>query len=197
MRFCLAELDGCRRRHGGMLVNPAFRQSSFQPLRACGPLVSSSAADLTHRFPTVAHFPSWLWSQGMLRCNALMLVKIMQAVISASFSVAKLRSGAQSDVDGKKKRDQRRDVRQPPPPQSLAPWHTLPYMGREVRGCNNPSHGAYVSEFCFPSLRASRSVQVHYLAGVLRHKVGSRLVRARRRCAPAASPHQPAARPAT
>jgi hypothetical protein len=129
--------------------------------------------------------------------HALMLVTIMQAVISASFSVAKLRSGAQSDADGKKRRDQRRELTQPAPPQSLAPWHTLPYMGREVRGCNNPSHGAYVSEFCFPSLHASRSVQVHYLAGVLRQKVSSRVVRARRRCGSAALPHQSAAGPAT
>ena len=79
--------------------------------------------------------------------HALTVVTIMQAVISASFSVAKLRSGAQSDVDGTKRRDQRRELKQPPPPQSLAPWHTLPYMGREVRGCNNPSQGAKLSRF--------------------------------------------------
>jgi hypothetical protein len=79
--------------------------------------------------------------------SALMLVTIMQAVISASFSVAKLRSGSQSDADGKKRRDQPRELRQPAPPQSLAPWHTLPYMGREVRGCNNPVHGVYSFRF--------------------------------------------------
>ena len=79
--------------------------------------------------------------------HALTVVTIMQAVISASFAVAKLRSGAQSDVDGTKRRDQRPELKQPPPPQSLAPWHTLPYMGREVRGCNNPSQGAKLSSF--------------------------------------------------
>ena len=126
--------------------------------------------------------------------HALTVVTIMQAVISASFSVAKLRSGAQSDVDGTKRRDQRPELKQPPPPQSLAPWHTLPYMGREVRGCNNPSQGANcpVSGIC--SLHESRSMQVHYLAGVLRHKVGSRLVRARRRCASSALPWPSASR---
>lgn len=63
---------------------------------------------------------------------AVMHALTMQAVISAFFAAAKLQSGAQSDVDGKKKRGQRRELRQPAPPQSLAPWHTLPYMGREV-----------------------------------------------------------------
>ena len=109
-------------------------------------LRSSSSA---FRFAGVLHVrrgtgPRHVW------VHALMIVTIMQAVISASFSVAKLRSGAQSDVDGKRKRDQRQELKQPAPPQSLAPWHTLPYMGREVSGCNNPIYGAKLSSFWDP-----------------------------------------------
>lgn len=54
----------------------------------------------------------------------------LQAVISASFSASKPTAG--DGDDDPKKRPHRKVLRQPAAPQSLAPWHTLPFMGREV-----------------------------------------------------------------
>ena len=68
MRFYLAELDGCRRRHGGMFVNPAFRQQSTQPLRARGPLVNTSAAALAHFVPLASCMCVMALVPGMSGC---------------------------------------------------------------------------------------------------------------------------------
>lgn len=73
------------------------------------------------------------------------------AVISASFSAAKPAADPGNDDAGDAPKRRPQKLRQPHPPQSLAPWHTLPFMGREV----------------------------HYLAAVVRHKVGTSLAHAR------------------
>lgn len=82
-------------------------------------------------------------------CVAYAFLTWLQAVISASFAASKPAAGADRDDadDDPKKRPRRRRQQQPAPPQSLAPWHTLPYMGREV-GLSSAWCHATTSDWC-------------------------------------------------